>query len=198
MKTKVYAFDFDGTLTTKDTLLEFVKFACGKKKLIMAFLLYSPLLVLMKLRLYPNWRIKQQIFSHLFRGMPIERFDSLCSLFACSHSRLLRPAGIRQIREALAEGSKVIVVSASIDNWVRPFFAEFGDSVLVSCTRIDVRNARVTGKFLTKNCYGEEKVKRIRRAFPYRKSYELIAFGDSRGDRKMLEYADKRHFKPFR
>ena len=63
MKKKLYCFDFDGTLTTSDTLLEFIKYAKGKGRFLMVFLMYSPLLVLMKLHLYPNWKAKQQIFQ---------------------------------------------------------------------------------------------------------------------------------------
>lgn len=58
MKKKLYCFDFDGTLTTSDTLLEFIKYAKGKGRFLMVFLMYSPLLVLMKLHLYPNWKAK--------------------------------------------------------------------------------------------------------------------------------------------
>lgn len=72
MKKKIYCFDFDGTLTTSDTLLEFIKYAKGTSRFLMVFLKYSPLLVLMKLHLYPNWKAKQQIFAHLFAGMRIE------------------------------------------------------------------------------------------------------------------------------
>lgn len=198
MKTKVYAFDFDGTLTTKDTLLEFIKFARGERRLYTTLLLFLPLLVLMKLRLYPNWKAKQQVFSFLFRNMAEADFNALCASFAHEKAHLMRPDGLNEIRKALAENSKVMIVSASIDNWVRPFFAEFADRIIVSCTRIEVRNGLVTGKFLTKNCYGEEKVKRIRTAFPYRKTYHLIAFGDSKGDSRMFEYADESHYKPFR
>ena len=170
MKTKVYAFDFDGTLTTKDTLLEFIKFARGERRLYTTLLLFLPLLVLMKLRLYPNWKVKQQVFSFLFRNMAEADFNALCTSFGHEKAHLMRPDGLNEIRKALAENSKVMIVSASIDNWVRPFFAEFADRIIVSCTRIEVRNGLVTGKFLTKNCYGEEKVKRIRTAFPYRKT----------------------------
>ena len=52
---KLFVFDFDGTLTNADTLLEFIRFACGRKRMLLGFLLYSPLLVLMKARLYPNY-----------------------------------------------------------------------------------------------------------------------------------------------
>ena len=205
-KAKVYAFDFDGTLTKKDTLIEFIRYACGSGKLFLGLVLFSPILVLMKLHLYPNWKAKQQLFSWFFKGMDIDAFNDICNRFAYDQKGLLRKKAITKMREALQEGSKVIVISASIENWVRPFFEhEFtGTEVLnsgqlqVSCTKIDVRQYRVTGKFLTKNCYGREKVKRIDRAFPHRKTYTLIAYGDSAGDKAMLDYADERHYKPFR
>ena len=55
---RLYAFDFDGTLTTADTLLVFIRYACGTWRFIVGFLLHSPLLVLMKLKLYPNYRAR--------------------------------------------------------------------------------------------------------------------------------------------
>lgn len=89
----------------------------------------------------------------------------------------------------------MIVISASIENWVRPFFAEFGDRVAVSCTKIDVREERVTGQFLTMNCYGAEKPKRLLQTFPLRKTYRLVAFGDSRGDKELIEASDTGYFR---
>ena len=79
---KVYAFDFDGTLTTKDTLLEFIRYAKGSSSFWLGFLRHIHLLVLMKLGFYPNWKAKQKVFAHFFRGMPIGAFDSLCQDFA--------------------------------------------------------------------------------------------------------------------
>ncbi len=197
-KQRVYAFDFDGTITRRDTLLEIIRFACGTRRLMLGAALYMPMLMLMKLRLYPNWKAKQKVFAHFFGGMEIEEFDRICRDFALFNKALLRPKAIDTIARALQEGSKVIIVSASIENWVRPFFSDFGDKVMVSCTRIDVRNGKLTGKFLTMNCYGSEKVKRIETAFPFRKTYELYAYGDTEGDKAMLNYADKGFYKPFR
>ena len=59
MTKKVYAFDFDGTLTTKDTLLAFIRYAKGTGKTILGALLFSPILILMRLHLYPNWKAKR-------------------------------------------------------------------------------------------------------------------------------------------
>ena len=75
---KIYAFDFDGTLTTKDTLLEFIRFAKGNVGLAVGFLYYSPLIILMKLHLYPNWKVKQKIFAWFFKGMAIGSCNHQC------------------------------------------------------------------------------------------------------------------------
>lgn len=201
MKKKIYCFDFDGTLTTSDTLLEFIKYAKGRGRFLMVFLMYSPLLVLMKLHLYPNWKAKQQIFAHFFAGMRIEKFDALCRGFAEESQHLLRPKGITLMHEALVAGAQVFIVSASIDNWVRPFFDIRNlKGVQVLGTQIEVEDGKLTGRFKSNNCYGKEKVHRIAEALKSfeRSEYEIEAFGDSRGDKEMLAFADKGHFKPFR
>ena len=201
MKKKIYCFDFDGTLTTSDTLLEFIKYAKGTSRFLMVFLMYSPLLVLMKLHLYPNWKAKQQIFAHLFAGMRIEKFDALCRGFAEENQHLLRPKGITLMHEALVAGAQVFIVSASIDNWVRPFFDIRNlKGVQVLGTQIEVEDGKLTGRFKSNNCYGKEKVHRITEVLKSleRSEYEIEAFGDSRGDKEMLAFADKGHFKPFR
>ena len=201
MKKKIYCFDFDGTLTTSDTLLEFIKYAKGRGRFLMVFLMYSPLMVMMKLHLYPNWKAKQQIFAHLFAGMRIEKFDALCRGFAEESQHLLRPKGIILVHEALVAGAQVFIVSASIDNWVRPFFDIRNlKGVQVLGTQIEVEDGKLTGRFKSNNCYGKEKVHRIAEALKSfeRSEYEIEAFGDSRGDKEMLAFADKGHFKPFR
>ena len=189
---KIYAFDFDGTLTTRDTLLEFIRFACGTPRFLLGFLLHAPLLVLMKLRLYPNGSAKQRVFSYYFKGMPIEKFDDLCQDFARTHRHLLRTDVVHRLEQAEAEGTEVLIVSASIDNWVQPFFP----SVTVVGTQIEVTGRRLTGRFLTPNCYGQEKVRRILALHPDRSEYHLTAYGDSRGDREMLAFADEAHTIP--
>ncbi len=195
---KVYAFDFDGTLTKKDTFLAFIEYAKGYGKTFWGFFLFSPILILMKLRLFPNWKAKQMVFSWFFKGMNINEFNQICHEFADRNQCIIRTRGWDTIRKALANGEQVIIITASIENWVKPFFKEFGNQIKVEGTKIDVRINQITGQFLTQNCYGVEKTKRLKEVFPYRQAYELIAFGDSDGDRYLLNEADESHYKPFR
>ena len=191
---KIYAFDFDGTLTTKDTLIEFIRYAKGSRALGLGFMRYAHLLVLMKIGLYPNYKAKQKVFAHFFKDTTLDDFNALCKAFAASSSHLLRPNAIEAINHAIKEGSEVLIVSASIDNWVQPFFPQ----VKVVGTQIEVIDGKLTGRFLSKNCYGQEKVNRILSLYPNRQDYHLTAYGDSRGDKEMLAFADESHFKPFR
>ena len=95
-----------------------------------------------------------------------------------------------------------MIVSASIDNWVKPFFENLSNqnnrSILILGTQIEVKDGLLTGRFLTKNCYGQEKVNRIMALYPHRENYHLTAYGDSRGDKELLAFADESHYKPFR
>ncbi len=215
---KIFVFDFDGTLTHADTLLAFIRFACGPVRMCMGFVLYAPLLVLMKLKLYPNYKAKQKVFAHFFRGMTLARFDALCTAFAQQGEHLLRPAARNFINTVRSEAYAMAIVSASIDNWVRPFAEMYLQSdnaqdksqgnvqdnkpalpIIVLGTKVEVDAAGcLTGRFSTPNCYGPEKVRRIEAVWPHREQYDVSAFGDSRGDKEMLAYADQGYFKPFR
>lgn len=223
---KIFVFDFDGTLTYADTLLAFIRFACGPVRMLLGFALYAPLLVLMKLKLYPNYKAKQKVFAHFFRGMTLARFDALCTAFAQQGEHLLRPAARNFINTVRSEVYAMAIVSASIDNWVRPFAEMYLQSdnsqdnrqdnsqdnrqsnsqdnksslpIIVLGTKVEVDAAGcLTGRFATPNCYGPEKVRRIEAVWPHREQYDVSAFGDSRGDKEMLAYADQGYFKPFR
>lgn len=207
MKKKVYLFDFDGTLTSADTLLEFIRYACGRRRFFIGFALFSPLLVLMKLHLYPNYRAKQRLFAWYFKGMSIDNFDLVCRRFAHHNQRLMRQKALDKLREIFHNNETICVVSASIDNWVRPFFDNISKAsrsdFRVIGTEVEVDTDGVlTGRFRTPNCYGAEKVRRVLEAMPQLKSnrqdFWVVACGDSRGDKELLEFADEAHFKPFR
>lgn len=220
----ISAFDFDGTLTTRDTLLLFIRHARGWWALFGGLLLFSPLLVLMKLHLADNGRTKERLFRHYFRGMLERDFDALCQSFARSHTHVLRTAGLRTIQQALDRGERVVVLSASIDRWVeaclRPFLVSSSQFQVLG-TEIEVVDGRLTGRFATPNCYGPEKVRRLKeflKKVSPRGDVEgatkvssrgdvegalegtpfIIAYGDSRGDKELLAYADESHYKPFR
>ena len=195
---KIYAFDFDGTLTKRDSLIAFLVYARGWKVFLKCFALHLHFLIGMKLGIFNSGKVKELIFAWYFSGMPEDMFNNLCERFADTHREMLRPRGVAKLRELTADAdSTVMIVSASINNWVAPFFREF-PGIEIFCTRIEVANGALTGRFLSANCRRREKVRRIQALHPDRKSYWLTAYGDSSGDIEMLDFADEGYYKPFR
>ena len=144
----------------------------------------------MKLSLYPNWKLKQKIFSTFFAGMSYTEFKSLGEKFAMKVALIQNEKIMSKLEKHLKDGDDVYVISASIEEWVRPFCKSRGvNNILGTQIEIDAEK-KLTGRFLTKNCYGQEKVNRLVEIERDRNSYILYAYGDSRGDKEILEYAD--------
>lgn len=88
-----------------------------------------------------------------------------------------------------------LLVTASLDIWAKPF-AEAFKMQLVS-TRAEFRNGVFTGNFVGKNCNGNEKLVRIQQEISNHKYDKIIAFGDTSGDKPMLNWANEGHYQFF-
>lgn len=187
----IAVFDFDGTLTKKDTLLEFIVFTKGRLRCYATFLLFSPLLLAYVLNIYSNWKLKQLIFKFLYRGMPYATFCHYGELFANKINEFLNTDTIAILENHQKQGHSIYVVSASIEEWVAPWCLKHGVNCVIG-TKVEVsKDGYLTGKFSSKNCYGVEKVERFLENEPNRNDYFLYAYGDSVGDREMITFADK-------
>lgn len=123
----IHAFDFDGTLTRRDTLIEFIRYVKGNKEFLIGFLKHLHLLILMKIGIMPNWKTKRIIFQYFFGGMTEEKFNEYCEKFAHDKASLLKKKGMSAVNKAVMDGDQVVVISASIENWVTPFLLPRGE-----------------------------------------------------------------------
>ena len=195
---RVVAFDFDGTYTLNDSLPLFLKWAFGKWRYWWGLLLCLPWIVLFKLRLLHGGQAKERLMGHFVKGMPQEKFQALGRDFAAHYQpTLTRPEAEHAMLRALDSGDQVMVVTASVIDWVKPWFE--GRDVTVLATEMEVdADGRLTGRFATPNCNGAEKWRRIVEAVPDIEQRELVAYGDSGGDRVMLAHADRAYLRDFK
>lgn len=197
MSRPIAFFDFDGTITTKDTLLEIIKYRHGKAKFYLGFLLHSPWLVLMKLGIISNQTAKEKVLKLFFGNMTTEQFRVFCEQFAAEMiPGLIRPKALKEIDKLKQAGADVVIVSASPENWLQPWCAALNVSLMA--TRLEVVNDKLTGKIKGNNCHGEEKVRRIKEVYDLANYNDVYCYGDTSGDKPMLALASHPFYQPFR
>ena len=197
MKKSIAFFDFDGTITTRDTLLEFIKYSKGTLPFYIGFALNSPYLVALKLKLMHNQKAKEKVLQYFFNKMPLTEFQEKCKSFAKEViPQLLRPGALEEIARLKAANTAIVIVSASPENWIRDWADSIGATLIA--TKLQVKQDQLNGLIDGHNCHGEEKVLRIRRQYNLADYQEIYAYGDSSGDKPMLSLASSGHYKPFR
>lgn len=192
----LYVFDFDGTLTHCDTFPLFAYRVVGRWHWWLTLLRFLPQLAGMKLHMVDNSRLKERVMTRLFGGRSEEEMAAHCRALAETSDTLWRPGAVQLLNRLSHEGQKVVVVSASLGCWVRPIVhRRYPQASVIATEHATDEKGQWTGTFRTPNCYGAEKVKRLKEAFPERDKYHVVAYGDSRGDRQLLAYADEAHYR---
>ncbi|ELR73346.1 Phosphoserine phosphatase [Fulvivirga imtechensis AK7] len=193
---KLALFDFDGTLTTRDTLLEFIKFYRGTFRFYLGFLILSPLLILYKLKIIPNWKAKEYTLQYFFKGESLETFNQKAHSFALNRiPAMLRKKAMDKLQWHLKNGHEVAVVSASAVNWIKPWVEKLNIGLIA--TELEVKNGLLTGRISGKNCYGNEKVTRVCAKLVIDDFTEIYAYGDSSGDKELLDLATHPFYRSF-
>jgi len=190
-------FDFDGTITSKDTLAEILKFIKGKFNYYLGILALSPVIALYKFRLLSNHRAKEILLIYFLKGMDVNEFNSLCQEFTEKKlPHLLKKSALHEIRKHLQRKTPVVVISASPENWIFPWCSKYNIECIA--TKLEVKNGKLTGKIEGRNCSGLEKVRHIQTRFKLSDYQKIYAYGDSKDDLPMLALATEKNYKPFR
>ncbi len=189
-------FDFDGTITTHDSFREFLLFSFGRKLFLRKTIRVAPWIAGFVCGLMARERAKEKVCQSFFGGMKVNCFSELAQNFCENRlEQMVRPAAMSRLAWHQKLGHRVILVSASLTDYLR-FWCSRHNIELIS-TRLEQSNGTLTGRFATPNCWGPEKVRRIRELLAT-EDYEMIyAYGDSRGDKEMLGIAHEKGFRIF-
>lgn len=190
-------FDFDGTITTDDSLLKIIRFFVGNVRFLMGLIILSPVLVAFKLKIIPNYKAKQKMLSWFFKGYSERHFNQVASEYSLNHiDRTLRPKAMEKLEWHKNQGHEIVIVSASLENWLKPWCNKNGFKLI--STQLAIQNGWITGELKSDNCHGPEKVNRIKQQYNLDDYDSIYAYGDSSGDKEMLALTSKAFYKPFR
>jgi len=191
MKRDIAFFDFDGTITKSDSLFDFIKMAVGKFEFYKGLFVLSPLLLGHLFRIIPNYKAKERLFKYYFKDKNEKVFNAIARKYALNYiDKITKLEALDKINWHKSQDHEVVIVSASIENWIKPW--SDNKNIALLATKIEVINNSITGNFLTKNCYGLEKVKRIKEKYNLKEYNKVFVYGDSKGDKEMLELASKK------
>jgi HAD superfamily hydrolase (TIGR01490 family) len=186
---KLILFDFDGTLTEKDSLNEFLKYAVGLQVYFFKLLLFSPVFILYKLKVIKNNIAKEILLSLFFKNWKEKKFKKIARKFSLEEiNKILNQDIYTKLINYKNENNRIIVASASLECWLKPWCDKQGIDLL--STRLKFKEGFFTGKLLTKNCYGKEKVNRINQYVNILEFDEIIVYGNSSGDKEMFNISN--------
>jgi phosphatidylglycerophosphatase C len=192
----IAAFDFDGTLTVRDSFTAFLRWRAGPFRYAVGMATLAPAALRYVID-RDRGRIKAAAADAFLAGLPRRRLEALCGEFAAEQAQaLFRPDALAAWREWGERGARRVIVTASPSVVVRPFADRLQADDLIGTEMAFDDQDRVTGGFATPNCRGPQKVARLEARFG--RGVRLIAaYGDTAGDHAMLAIAETQGLRVF-
>lgn len=183
-------FDFDGTLMRGDSLFSFARRYLSPLRFATGMLRAAPKILAWKLGRCTSSDAKQQLFSCWYKGLPLSTFDSWSRDFAGYIDSHISPSVTRAFHDHIARGDQVYIISASMDNWIRPWAERQGNVRLIATKPSVSADNHLTGAFYGPNCLGSEKVRRLREDPCFNPGLPITVYTDSYRDAPLIQLSD--------
>ena len=187
----VAAFDFDGTISRRDTLGPFLARVAGTNALLRTLLTRTPQFAAVTLGRADRDLEKQAVITRLLAGRTAESVAAIGRAYAehLWNQQRFRPEMLERLQWHCEREHEIVIVSASLDSYLVPLAPRLGVAHVISCSLEADASGLVTGRLLGGNVRGEEKAVRLRQWLGADPA-ELWAYGDSSGDDQLLAMAD--------
>lgn len=192
---KLAIFDIDYTITKKETLMEFFKYAIKNDKKNIRFLPRAIFCGSMyKLKLYDERKVKEK-FLKFIDGIKEKDLATLVkNFYNCKLKTILYKDALNMIRKLKNEGYDIYLISASPEFYVNEFY-NIKEVDKIIGTRFNFVNGIFLRTMEGDNCKGEEKVRRLKEFLKEEKIEvdfkESYMFSDSLSDKPLLDLVGK-------
>lgn len=193
-------FDFDGTITTKDTFALFLRYYAGFWGWLKNIIILMPVFISYKLGRIDRHAVKIAVIKKFFSNKTVEDIENKAQTFAKNIiPGLIRPQALECFKTKMAEIDRVYICSASIS----PYLSYWADAQgfprkNVLSVELSESSGVLSGEIKGYNVWGENKIRRIFDAFCSDNVHIAEAYGDSEGDRELLNAAEASFYRPFR
>lgn len=178
-------FDFDGTITHSETFSRFVLQTASKRRLVKGKLVIMPYYVGYKLGIISGAKVRHKVLKIGLTGIPEAEIRHKGRQYSAKHiPKVLRQNAMQQIEWHQRQGDKIVIVSASMDVYLKPWCDRHGFELL--CSEVEYKNGVVTGNYINQDCSGERKKQRILQNYDLKRYAKVYVYGDTKEDFAML------------
>lgn len=182
------AFDFDGTLTCRDSFVAFFRWRAGSVGFAAGVASLAPSVASHVVR-PDRGKLKAAMARRFLGRISRSELEAEARRFARSRAEtLFRPDALKCWRDWRARGARLYIVTASPETLVAPFADHLGADGLIGTRLKWDEKDRYAGVLDGRNCRGPEKVARIKSTLGADVAVEA-AYGDSSGDTELLAFA---------
>jgi phosphatidylglycerophosphatase C len=191
-------FDFDHTLTDRDSLVPFLFYVQGFWKTIYHFIALSPAFARYLLGFLSRQSMKEKILTRFIGSRLFSDVQALGKNYADQQlDRYLKPEALKRLTWHQAHGHRCLLVSASLEFYLKPWAKRHGFEEVIASRLELTPTGHITGCLIGLNCWGPEKKRRLLAYLGSTKYTQLYVYGDSRGDREILALADYPFYRKF-
>ena len=195
---QIIAFDFDGTITTRDTFALFLRYFAGTPRWALNIILLLPIFMAYSVKIIDRNAVKAHVIRRFFKNVDANHLQTRAKQFAQDViPNLIRPGALDTLKQKNLPPYTIYIVSASIEPYLF-FWANTQNIHNVLSTKLSMVNNRLTGEIDGINCWGVGKIDKIASEMSGTPYIIAEAYGDTRGDREMLHTAEASFWKPFR
>ncbi len=191
-------FDFDGTISKKDSLKEFLKIHFSFKNYFIGYYLINiPHLILLYLGVIDFSILKKRRIKHFMKNLNMDTItDSLEIFNKVFFKSEIKKQAIKEIEYHKENNHKIIILSASLDFLLYEWCQKNNFSLI--CNKLEIFDNKFSGSLLGNDCNGKEKVRRLKSLINLNEFQIIYGYGDTKEDKDFLKLADKPYFRKFK
>lgn len=187
-------FDFDGTITDRETFPGFVRATVDRRRLRWGGLLLAPQVIGYKLGWVTGEAVRRRIVAFGYRGRSEREVRAAAERYLHDVvAQQIRPEALERIAWHRERGDRVVVVTANLELFVSAWCEQHGLEYI--CSHLEARDGVLTGRYLGRDCCGPEKSRRVRVRIALGDYASVYAYGDTVEDRELLALADRRFYR---
>lgn len=194
----IAVFDFDHTLTNRDSLLPFLFYLQGFWKTNYHLITLIPTFLRFLSGNLSRQATKERILTCFIKGLSAVNLQTLGTIYADQQlDHYLNPQALKRLAWHQAQGHRCLLISASLEFYLKPWAIRHGFETVLASQLEFTSTSHATGRLKGLNCWGPEKRNRLLAYLGDKKNYRLYVYGDSRGDQEILELADYPFYRQF-